>query len=256
MFVAVAVERVVALYKNLLEVRKLRQQMEDQGVPVDNLAGVDEYANSVMAEGIDTIVDEIVADAHYSLDAGRQNELKVEVRLSLNGIANRIDAGFNIDVRAGAGPEQEEAEANGSTDDAEAVRMIQNASPNLRFINRPGRPILSLQEGPGQDDHTIGHPRALVIELDEEPPPPRSPPTSCDIHRATPGADPGRRASTPRTTSSDLFASPSSRASSECISAPRTGKRDTVGTKLVSKSSPKSPPNDLRSSGQAERNPL
>ncbi len=97
---------------------------------------------------------------------------------------------------------------------------------------------------------------ALVIELDEEPPPPRSPPTSCDIHRATPGADPGRRASTPRTTSSDLFASPSSRASSECISAPRTGKRDTVGTKLVSKSSPKSPPNDLRSSGQAERNPL
>lgn len=77
MFVAVAVERVVALYKNLLEVRKLRQQMEDQGVPVDKLAGVDEHANSVMAEGIDTIVDEIVADAHSSLDTSRQNELKV-----------------------------------------------------------------------------------------------------------------------------------------------------------------------------------
>jgi len=152
MFVAVAVERVVALYKNLLEVRKLRQQMEDQGVPVDKLAGVDEHANLVMVEGIDTIAAEIVADAHLSLDAGRQNELKVEVRLSLNGIANRIDAGFNIDVRARVGPEQEEAEANGSTDDAEVVRIIQNASPNLRFINRSGRPILSLHEGPGPEE--------------------------------------------------------------------------------------------------------
>lgn len=156
MFVAVAVERVVALYKNLLEVRKLRQQMEDQGVPVEKLAGVDEHANSVMAEGIETIAAEIVADAHLSLDTGRQNELKVEVRLSLNGIANRIDAGFNIDVRAGAGPEEQEAEANGSTDDAEVVRMIQNASPNLRFINRSGKPILSLQEGPAADDLSDG----------------------------------------------------------------------------------------------------
>jgi hypothetical protein len=142
---AVAVERVVALYKNLLEVRELRQKMADQGVPAANLAGVDEHANSVMAEGIDQVSAEVIARAVNSLSESRLNELGIEVHWSLNGIANRIDAGFNIDVRDGK-PIEDEDENNPSSS-SEALRIIHAASPNLRFINRTGKPILSLPEG-------------------------------------------------------------------------------------------------------------
>lgn len=143
MFVAVAVERVVALYKNLLEIRKLRQEMEDQGVPVESLAGIDTHANSVMDKGIEAIADELIAEAPATVDSGRRNELRIDLRVSLNGMANRIDKGFNIDVRA---EPEESDDGDEVADSAAAVQAIRAASPNLRFINRSGRPILSLPE--------------------------------------------------------------------------------------------------------------
>lgn len=142
-FVAVAVERIVALYKGLLEIRKLRQDLEDQGVPAGNLAGIDDHANSHMEKGIEVIGAELVADAPARLDEGRRNELEIELRVSLNGIANRIDAGFNIDVRGAA---EETGDGEEMSDAGAAIETIRKASPNLKFINRSGRPILSLPE--------------------------------------------------------------------------------------------------------------
>lgn len=146
MFVAVAVERIVALYKSLLEIRKLRQDMEDCGVPAESLVGVDEHANSVMERGIEAITSDLITEAPASLDGARRHELENELRVSLNGIANRIDAGFNIDVR---GEAEETADGEEPSDDAAAIQAIRDASPNLKFINRSGRPILSLPEETG-----------------------------------------------------------------------------------------------------------
>jgi len=143
-FLAVAVERLIGAYKNLLEIRKLRHEMNEQGVPTDRLAGIDEHANSVMSDRIEEITAELVMEASSRVDAGRQNELRVELRLALNGIANRIDVGYNIDVRAGSAA----AESDTGPDDTEALQKIRNASINLRFLNRSGKPILSLEEGP------------------------------------------------------------------------------------------------------------
>jgi hypothetical protein len=154
--VAVAVERVVALYKSLLEIRRLRQELADQGVSDQNLAGVDEQANTQMATGIDIVVDELLPSTSTDVEDGRRNELRIELRNSLNAIANRIDRGYNIDVRAGQGEEEEadESEEGDETEEGKAIRVIQNASPNLRFINRTGRPILSLPEttAPEEED--------------------------------------------------------------------------------------------------------
>ena len=140
--VAVAVERVVAVYKSLLEIRKLRQELSEQGVPDTELAGVDQHANNHMEAGISEVVDEMLP-ATDSAD-GRTHELRIELRLSLNGIANRIDHGYNIDVRAGPEPDStDESDENGT---AQAFQTIRNASPNLQFLNRSGQPILSLPE--------------------------------------------------------------------------------------------------------------
>lgn len=148
-FVAVAVERLVALYKQLLEIRKLRQELADHGVPPERLDGIDDHANEHMATGIEAVVDELLA-AREEASPGRDNELRIELKLSLNAIANRIDRGYNIDVRAEpeehAPSDGEEEDAPGEGPDAVALRRIVEISPKLRFINRSGEPILSLPE--------------------------------------------------------------------------------------------------------------
>jgi len=153
-FVAVAVERLVALYKQLLEIRKLRQDLADQGVPAERLDGIDDHANEHMATGIEAVADELLASREEA-SPGRDNELRIELKLSLNAIANRIDRGYNIDVRAepeehddASDDEENEPPAEGA--DGAALRRIVEISPKLRFINRSGEPILSLPEPPDE----------------------------------------------------------------------------------------------------------
>jgi hypothetical protein len=147
--IAVAVERVVALYKQLLEIRLLHQQLKDAGVAEQRLEGVNEHANEHMQKGIEPLVEELVNQFGGASDPGRTNELRIEIRHSLNAIANRIDRSYNVEVRAGPPPEPGELEGDGETtppsDDSswEAVTATQEG---LQFINRTGDRILSLSE--------------------------------------------------------------------------------------------------------------
>lgn len=142
-----AVERVIAGYKNLLEIRRLRQGMRDQGVSEDDLKGVDDHASNFMSEVIEETVKITIEQVSRPVDGPRTNELRTELTFSLSALANRIDRGYNIDVRAGApDPADHEDAANGDTTRI-ALRTIVEASPNLRFINRTGQPILELPEG-------------------------------------------------------------------------------------------------------------
>ncbi len=144
--VAIASERVVAFYKQLLEIRLLRQQLKDQGVPDKSLGGIDEHANSHMENGISQIVDELLAQ-NPPKDIGRTNELRTELTLALNQIANRVDAGYNVDVRAKP-PESGDSEESTETpaEQQASYQTIIGASENLRFFNRSGESILALPE--------------------------------------------------------------------------------------------------------------
>jgi len=147
--VALAVERVIHGYKTVLEIRALRAGLAEQHVPDEALAGIEAHANSVMGDSITSVIEELLEESAVG-DEGRKNELRTELRKSLNKLANRIDQGYNIDVRAGDVPAEAQGDDDGVTS---AVSSIRNASPNLKFINRSGLPILSLSEG---DQGTAG----------------------------------------------------------------------------------------------------
>lgn len=141
---------VLEAYKKLLEIRKLRQGLADQGVSEKDLGGVDDHANAHMSRSIETVAEEMITAAAIT-DQARANELRIELRHSLNSLANRIDHGYNIDVRAGAlppagGGSAEEAGSQDAQPDRAAVDQIIQTAPRLRFVNRSGRPILSLDE--------------------------------------------------------------------------------------------------------------
>jgi len=92
---AKSVSYVVDLYKKLLEIRKIQLEIHKLGLPDESAKGIEDYANSHMANGIEKVSVEIVNE-FYKGDSGRKHELTTAVRISLNRIANRIDNGYNI----------------------------------------------------------------------------------------------------------------------------------------------------------------
>ena len=144
---AISVERIVALYKQLLEIRKLHNDLKEQGVPKKSLKGVGEHANTIMEKGIEELIPQLIDQFCKKDDKGRKNELSNELRLALKKIANRIDRGFNIEIRVE--PIQEEAEeVTGSqeTESYEYIQAILSSAKELQFIKESGGPILSLPE--------------------------------------------------------------------------------------------------------------
>ncbi len=143
---AFAIERTVALYKKLLEIRKLHQEIRKQGVPDDQTAGIENYANQLMGDGIDKVSLEIVEQFYKGKDKARKNELTNSVRISLNKLANRIDQGFNLEVRVEPMPKDVSGRAENATLQ-KAITLIQSATTNMQFLKLEGKPILSLPEG-------------------------------------------------------------------------------------------------------------
>ncbi|MGD9523161.1 MAG: hypothetical protein AB7N73_06840 [Gemmatimonadales bacterium] len=146
--IAIAIERTVALYKQLLEIRKLRMELEGQGVPASVLAPIDRHANMHMANGLDPVVEELISRYWRGDDEPRKNELRTELRNALNAIANRIDAGYNLEVRT----TPPEASDDADMDEAESSEfsVIAEAASNMRFLRTQGRPLLSLPESEDQ----------------------------------------------------------------------------------------------------------
>lgn len=148
--VATAVERIIALYKTLLEVRKLQGELVKQGVDKKNLEGLETHANGIMDVGIDQLVKDLMTEFKGKVDAGRKNELSVELKYSLKKIANRIDRGFNIEVRMEEPLQPADAAENATTEVkalSRSYEKIREASETLQFLKLDGEPILRLAEG-------------------------------------------------------------------------------------------------------------
>lgn len=147
--IANAVERIISLYKQLLEVRRLRGELAKQGVEKDGLKGVDSHAKKIMETGIDKLVKDLLADYLPKAEAGRKNELSIELTYTLKKIANRVDRGFNIEVRMSEPDVEAENSENASAQNQELLRAhatISDATKNMQFLKLEGDPVLQLTE--------------------------------------------------------------------------------------------------------------
>ena len=113
-------------YKTLLEIRKLNLEIKKLGVPEESAKGIEEYANR---------------------HGGRKNELTTAIRFSLNIIANRIDQGYNIEVRCEPLPT---ADSEHTAEQRAAIATVQANAANMKFLKLDGKPILKLAEKIGE----------------------------------------------------------------------------------------------------------
>ena len=103
----------------------------------------------MMEEEIKLIAKEVITEYYTGKDNARKNELENSVVISLNKLANRIDHGFNVEIRVEPLPQP----AEGATVSKEQqtkinlVKSIQQSSKNIQFIETDGESILELPEG-------------------------------------------------------------------------------------------------------------
>lgn len=144
--IAQAVKVIVDTYETILEIKRGRDGLA-KIMPEEKLAEIDAHASEIMAERLTALAEELVANSQ--LGEGRKNELKMEVKWSLNRIANRIDGGYSIDIRT---PEPEDllVEEDDGESDAAARRAsllaIRDMAATIRRLETSGTRILELPE--------------------------------------------------------------------------------------------------------------
>tara|TARA_R110002096_G_C14500772_1_gene715363 strand:+ start:78 stop:1178 length:1101 start_codon:yes stop_codon:yes gene_type:complete len=142
-----ATERILNHYKQVLEIKNLRNQLKETGVPDSKTKGIESHANGLMESEVKKIAKEVIKE-HYKGDNGRKNELENGLVISLNKLANRIDKGFNVEIRIEPLPEPKK-EKELSEEEQEKIDLVQSiteSAQNIEYIETKGESILELPE--------------------------------------------------------------------------------------------------------------
>lgn len=133
-------------YKKILEIKKLRKELQNNELPEDILEGIKDYCDKVMTDKIDEFVKQLEREYKSIRDAGRKNEIMNGVRISINKIANRIDSGFNYEVRMPVleEPDLEDYEETPEVDPK--IVDLQKYRDTLQYRKTTDDRILSLPE--------------------------------------------------------------------------------------------------------------
>lgn len=158
--IAFAIERIVVLYKSMLEIRVLRKQLVEKQAPAEALRLLEEDERKRVTRDLDTVRDEILSTyaGETKPDKARRNELKVALGQALHYLAERIDRGFDFEIRTAPVVEQEPAaEPSGEISAAAAEeRRLSNVVQQgraLRGLERVSEPVLCLPAPPEPVDN-------------------------------------------------------------------------------------------------------
>ena len=96
-----------------------------------------------MKPELEKLADELLKTYGKDIEKGRKKELAVELKMSLNKLANRIDRGFQIEMRISE--EAAEVEDDDSENTA-ALRQILDSYSSIEQHGIVSEPVLSLPE--------------------------------------------------------------------------------------------------------------
>ncbi len=96
--ISVAIERIVALYKTVLQIKKLKLELSDRAYESQVTDGLDTTCEKLVAVEVDKIRDQIFADFASDMDEARRNELQTPVRDAVVYISTWIDSGLIVEA--------------------------------------------------------------------------------------------------------------------------------------------------------------
>jgi hypothetical protein len=141
-----ATERILNHYKQILEIKVLRNQLAEKGVPAKETTSIEKYANGLMEGEIKKIAKEII-DEHYTGEKTRKNEIENGLTIALNKLANRIDNSFSIEIRVEPLPKPiDEEKKEEYENQTQLINSIQQTAKKIDYIEAKGKSILQLPE--------------------------------------------------------------------------------------------------------------
>jgi hypothetical protein len=156
--VATALERLCALYKQILEIKLLRKKLGDKALPEKITGPIEAYERQIAGKEIEKIANDLIKEFSSKKDKARENELRNGVRGALRFFAEQIDKGVDMEVRSEPPKAKAVAETEGESVKSPAAKRalekarttatrIQNAGKAMRALTRAEGPILALDQG-------------------------------------------------------------------------------------------------------------
>ncbi|MCW5201003.1 hypothetical protein VU07_04285, partial [Desulfobulbus sp. F4] len=144
--IALAVERIIALYKQSLEIKKIKLELEKHKVPDTISALLDNHINSIVSAAAEKIAAELMEKHAARIEANRKNELLIELRHSIENLAEKIDKGFQIEVSVAELGEEKKENIGQLTADEIARKQIAESAKKISYPIASGEPIPALPE--------------------------------------------------------------------------------------------------------------
>jgi len=157
--VVTAIERIVALYKTILEIRIAKKKLEELSVPKDTVSSIEQHEKSMITAELNKIGDDIFK-GYKGKDTSRKNELRTALSKALKYLAEKIDKGVDFEVSAPAdsevdvaGKEPETPGGTASHELKETLSLINAKGASLRMIENRSEGVLSIShEGKKSED--------------------------------------------------------------------------------------------------------
>lgn len=164
---AVAIERVIKVYKNIVEIRIARQKLKELGVNLADQKAIEKQEKEIATTEFDKISNDIIKEfATKNIDAGRVNELKIAMHGHITYIAKCIDGGMTIEINpplitqpkiinTKETPENKAEIKRAKTDYDKALKqadLVKKSMEAIKTISETGIDITKLITGFDKDD--------------------------------------------------------------------------------------------------------
>jgi hypothetical protein len=150
--VAYALDRLASIYERILHIRLMEKELAKSDIPDTVLDPLASHIKNLVKAEIEEITETLIDKSALS-DEGRRNELRTELRRDIGELAERLEQGYNVEVRTGALPER-----GGAEDDPldpstrQAAESVLEAQEGIRFLNAEEEPNLRLGPPGGPED--------------------------------------------------------------------------------------------------------
>lgn len=153
--IAQAINLLADAYLKVQQGRVASASLREIELPTDLAAQIDQHVNDTMNRKYGEIAERLVRDYPEELTENRDNELIMEIRLSLAKLGPRIEQGFHIEPHGelAAAPEEDKNAEAMEADRAELEQLLRDARQILRKITPAvDNPMLSLPPPDAEGD--------------------------------------------------------------------------------------------------------
>jgi hypothetical protein len=122
---ALAIDRVLAWYKKIMEIQEARARLASLGAPVAEAAAVKAHEKKLLEDGISSLVHDLIEQSGTKLAANRKGEIENQLTITVRHIAKFVDHGGDVEVTVGVPEYPEDLVPPDASADSEEARKAQ-----------------------------------------------------------------------------------------------------------------------------------